>query len=337
MAEGPRRRLRLMSTLLVGIVFVVVAQLAQVQLVAHQFYEDWGKEQRERPIAIADPPRGVIRDRHSHLLVGNVVKYSIEADTAYVVEAERAASVLAPLLHVPASRIEQLLRSEDPWVQLSSSVSKELGEQIASLGLRGITVRPLWARAYTEGRLASHVLGFCNAQGVGFYGVEGFHDQVLQPNRLEWEGPLDPASEQIPWAVAPVELPESGAELVLTLDRTIQALVEEELARSVYQSQAEGGTIIVMDPRTFEILALANLPDYDPDRYHEFYVSDSPPFEDPAVSHQYEPGSVLKVLTVAAALSVHLATFELENGNFLPFPLFLNRPDDLGPIHKRSA
>jgi cell division protein FtsI/penicillin-binding protein 2 len=310
MAEGPRRRLRLVSTLLVVIVFVIMAQLAQVQLVAHQFYEDRGRKQHERSIAIADPPRGVIRDRNNHLLVGNVVKYSIEADTIYVVEAKKAASVLAPLLHVPASHIERLLCSEDPWVQIASPVSKELGEQIASLELQGITVRPLWARAYAEGRLASHVLGFCNAQGTGFYGIEGFHDELLQPKRLKWEGPVDLTGEQIPWEVAPVVLPESGVELVLTLDRTIQALVEEELAYSVYQYQAKGGTIIVMDPRTFEILALANLPDYDPGRYYDFYVSDPLPFEDPAVSHQYEPGSVLKVLTVAAALDAGLVTPE---------------------------
>jgi len=310
MAEGPRRRLQLVGTLMAGLVLVLVVQLVQVQVVDHRFYTDWAREQRERPIAIADPPRGVIRDRNGHLLVGNSVTYSVEADTAYVVDAPGVAMALGPLLHVPAAQIEQWERSDAPWVQIASSVSKEVGEQIVAMGLRGITVRPSWAREYPEGWLASHVLGFCNAEGRGFYGVEGFHDGLLQPRPVEWEGPVDPASEQVPWTVAPVVLPQPGAELILTLDRTVQALVEEELARSVQEYGAEGGTIIVMDPRTFEILALASLPNYDPGRYDDFYVLDPLPFEDPAVSRQYEPGSVFKVVTVAAALDAGLVTPE---------------------------
>jgi len=308
MADGPRRRLRLMSTLLAGLVLVIVAQLAQVQIVDHRFYKEWAREQRERTVAMARPPRGVIRDRNGYVLAGNAVMYSIEADTAYVVDPEGVAAALGPLLHVPAAHIERLLDSESLWVQIKPLVSKDLGEQVADLRLQGITVRPLWAREYPEGPLASHVIGFCNAEGVGFYGVEEFHDALLQPAQVEWRGPVDPASEQVPWVVAPVVLPQAGAGLVLTLDRTVQALVEEELARSVQEYQAVGGTIIVMDPRTFEILALASWPEYDPGRYNDFYGLDHLPFEDPAVSQQYEPGSVVKILTVAAALDAGLVT-----------------------------
>ena len=308
MAEGPRRRLQLVSILLIGLVVVLLAQLVQVQIIDHVFYEDWAREQRERPIAMADPPRGVIRDRNGHLLAGNTVMYSIEADTVLVLDAAAAASVLGPELHLPIYHVERLLRDEAFWVQIAAPVSKEVGERIADLRIPGITVRPLWARDYPEGQLASHVLGFCNAEGKGYYGVEGFHDGLLRPEQVECEGPVDPASERVPWTVPPVVLPQPGVELILTLDRTVQALVEEELARSVREYQADGGTIIVMDPRTFEILALASLPSYDPNRYHHFYDLEPLPFDDPAVSHQYEPGSVFKVLTVAAALDAGLVT-----------------------------
>jgi cell division protein FtsI/penicillin-binding protein 2 len=310
MAEGPRRRLRLVSTLLIGLVFVIVAQLVQVQIVDHRFYEEWAEDQRVRPIVMAEPPRGAIRDRNGHLLAGNAVMYSIEADTTYVVDTEAAAVALGSLLQMPVAHVKQLLEGEDLWVQIASPVSKGVGEQIAALDLPGITVRSLWTREYPEGALASHSLGFCNAEGMGFYGVEGFYNALLQPERVEREGPLDPASEQIPWTVAPVVLPQPGTELVLTLDRTVQTLVEGELARSVQEYQAEGGTIIVMNPRTFEILALASLPSYDPRRYFDFFNQNPPPFADPAVSQQYEPGSVFKVLTVAAALDAGLVTPE---------------------------
>ena len=310
MAEGPRRRLRLVTALLIGLVIVIVAQLMQVQLVDHRFYKEWAAEQRERPVATDQPARGVIRDRDGHLLAGNAVMFSVEADTAYVVDVEAAAANLGPLLHTPAAHIEHLLRSESLWVQVASPVSKELGEQIAALGIPGIRVEPLWTREYPEGTLAAHAIGFCNAEGAGFYGVEGFYDALLRPKGVAREGPVDPANEQIPWTVAPVVLPEAGGDLVLTLDRTVQVLVEEELARSVREFQAEGGTIIVMDPRTFGILALASLPNYDPGRYNDFYGLDPLPFGDPAVSQQYEPGSVVKVLTVAAALDAGLVTPE---------------------------
>ena len=110
------------------------------------------------------------------------------------------------------------------------------------------------------------------------------------------------------WAGPPVVFADSGSELVLTVDRNIQAMAEEELARSVAEYQAEGGTIIVMDPRTFGILAMASLPDYDPGKYYDFVDRSPPPFEDPAISYQYEPGSVFKIVTVAAALDSGTAT-----------------------------
>lgn len=312
MAEGPRRRLRLVSILLIGLVLLIVAQLVQVQVLQHTFYKEWAGDQHERRIVIGEPPRGVVRDRHGNLLAGNAVMYSIEADTAYVVDVDETAAQLGLVLHVPAAEVKRLLESDGPWIQIKSPVSKSTGEEIADLKLPGIAVRALWKRAYPEGVLASHVLGFCNAEGQGYYGIEGFHDGLLQPVRVEWHGPVDPASEQMPWAVAPVVLPQPGTELVLTLDRTIQALVEEELARSVREFQAAGGTIIVMNPRTFEILAMASWPHYDPGKYHAFFVDGQRlPFEDPAVSQQYEPGSIFKVLTLAAALDSGLVTPEV--------------------------
>ncbi|RLC78688.1 MAG: hypothetical protein DRJ03_08755 [Chloroflexi bacterium] len=310
MTEGPRRRLRLVSTLLIGIVLVILAQLVQVQIVDHGFYEKWAEDQRVRSIVISDAPRGKICDRNGYLLAGNAVLYSIEADTAYVVDVEGASTALGVLLHAPPARIKRLLESDAYWVQIAPSVSKEVGEEIADLGLAGITVRPVWAREYPEGALAAHALGFCTAEITGFYGVEGFYDEQLQPEKVEWVGPVDPTSEQIPWVVTPVLLPQPGVDLVLTLDRTVQSLAEKELARSVWEYQAQGGTIIVMDPRTFEILALTSLPNYEPAQYTEFFDRNPLPFEDPAVSQQYEPGSVFKVLTVAAALDAGLVTPE---------------------------
>jgi cell division protein FtsI/penicillin-binding protein 2 len=310
MAEGPRRRLRLVSMILISLLLVIVAQLVQVQIINHGFYAAWAEEQYKRPIVIVEPPRGVIRDRNGYLLAGNSVMYSIEADPRYVDDAKATAAELSVLLHMPAIDIERKLSSDELWVEISSPVSKELGEEIAAKRLQGITVRSLWIREYPEGRLASHVLGFCNGEGKCPYGVEGFYDSLLRPEDVESETQVDPVSQEVQWTGPLVVFPDRGVELILTIDRTIQMLAEEELARSVSEYQAEGGTIIVMDPRTFEVLALASLPSYDPAKYYDFADQSPPPFNDPSVSNQYEPGSVFKVLTIAAALDSGMVTPE---------------------------
>ena len=310
MAEGPRRRLMLVSTLLLGCVLVIVAQLVKVQIVDHRFYQEWAVEQRVRAVTVAEPPRGVIRDRNGRLLAGNKVMYSIEASPTYVMDKEGVAAALSALLHVPAANIERKLDTDRLWVPIASPVVKETKEQLETLNLPGITARPLWIRDYPEGSLASHVLGFYSAAGRGYYGIEEFYDLALQPKRVEREGPVDSASALIPWEATPVVLPKPGTTLELTLERTIQGLTEEELARSVEEYQAEGGTIIVMDPRTFEILALASLPNYAPGRFLDFIAEEPSPYEDPAVCRQYEPGSVFKILTAAAALDSGTVTPE---------------------------
>lgn len=307
MAEGPRRRLLFLMTLLTGGVLLAVAQLVKVQVLDHQFYARWAEEQRVRAVRMDQPPRGVIRDRDGHLLAGNGVRYAVEAAPAHVADKGEAAEAMAAVLHLPASNLEARLSKRDAqgdyrqWIRIAPSVSKEVGEQVASLGIGGVTVKPLWQRAYPEGALASHALGFATAE-TGYYGVEGFYDAMLHPEPVEWVGPVDVESVPIPWQPIGGEFPRRGVDLVLTLDRTVQALIEEELARALETYGAEAGTIIVMEPETFGILGMASLPTYNPQDYSDLADRDPLLFEDPAVSRQYEPGSVFKIVTVAAAL-----------------------------------
>jgi cell division protein FtsI/penicillin-binding protein 2 len=300
---------------LVGCSVVVVVQLVKLQVVDHQFYKDWAMEQQVRAVTMDQSPRGVIRDRDGRLLAGNGVRYAIEAAPVYVVDKTEAAVELASVLHMPASHLEASLNSRDEneelktWMPIASSVSRETGEAVLDLDIDGVTVRPLWKRTYPEGTLASHTLGF-STMITGYYGVEGYYDAMLRPEVVEWIGPVDISSVPIPWQPIAEQLPRRGVNLELTLDRTVQALVEEELRRAVLEYEAESGTIIVMEPETFGILGMASLPAYNPERYTEFVDQDSPPFEDPAISKQYEPGSVFKILTVAAALDSGVVTSE---------------------------
>lgn len=315
MAEGPKRRLLLLIIVMGAGLLVVLMQLVKVQVVDHEFYKDWALDQQVRAVRMDQPPRGVIRDRDGRLLAGNGVRYAVEAAPAYVVDTEDAAEKLASVLHMPAAHLAELLESRDEneqlrqWVVIASSVSKETGQEVFDLEIGGVTVRPIWKRRYPEGALAAHTLGFSGVI-TGYYGVEGYYDALLRPKMVEWVGPVDISSVPIPWQPSTGELPSRGIDLELTLDRTVQALAEEELKRAVWEHEAEGGTIIVMEPETFGILAMASYPAYDPEQYGEYGDQDPPPYEDPAVSKQYEPGSVFKVLTVAAALDAGIVTPE---------------------------
>ncbi len=327
MGEQYRRRLWLVSLLLTAAAIVIVAQLVVVQVVRHGAYAADLEQLTYRPLRQPPRPRGLIRDRNGDVLVGNGLSYSIEAqlsavrgevtgDLSPAARAERIANVaaaLASVLHEPADNIRVLLSIDDPdvrYITIALPVAEEVGEQVAALGLTGIVIRPVWVRVYPEGSLAAHALGFANLGGQGFYGVEGQYDPWLRPYTQEVSRTLDAFGDELPADVLPLVMPERGGELVLTIDRTVQALVEEELAHALEEYQAAGGTIIVMDPRTFEILAMASAPTYEPARFEDWWDQRERPYDDPAISKIYEPGSVFKVLTVAAALDCGVATPE---------------------------
>ncbi len=317
MGEQYRRRLWLVSLLLTAAAIVIVAQLVVVQVVRHDAYSADLEQLTYHQLRQPPRPRGLIRDRNGDVLVGNGLNYSIEAELNAVrgeatgdLSAEgraariaNAAAALASVLHEPADNIRALLSRDDPYVKIAFPVAKEVGEQVAALGLTGIVTRPVWVRVYPEGSLAAHVLGFANLGGQGFYGVEGQYDSWLRPYTQEVSRTLDAFGDELPADVLPLVMPERGGEVVLTIDRTVQALVEEELAHALEEYQAAGGTIIVMDPRTFEILAMASAPTYEPARFEDWWDQRERPYDDPAISKIYEPGSVFKVLTVAAALA----------------------------------
>jgi len=331
MPEVLQRRLRFLSALLVGMTCVIVVQLMQVQLLNHRYYADWANEINTREIVRSAAPRGIIRDRNGYLLAGNEVLYDVGVSPNPRMNIERVATTLGFVLHMPASYLSQTISQTTSGVQtntyyvlLAEDVSKEIGEQVAAITdtqvIPFVKVDMQWQRSYPEGTLAAHAIGFCNACDEGAnaylpedqrctrrcYGVEGYYDVDLKPADTAWKGPVDSFGDAVPWEVTSVALPHAGAELQLTIDRSVQLMVEEELAYSLDTYQAEGGTIIVMDPGNFEILAMASLPNYDPGRYQDFYSEESSPFLDPAVSKVYEPGSVFKILTVAAALDTGL-------------------------------
>jgi cell division protein FtsI/penicillin-binding protein 2 len=239
--------------------------------------------------------RGLIYDRHGEVLAVNMLDYEIGISPNLVADARETARELAEALGQDYLDVFDAINQSVPWVQLARPVSAEIARQVELLDITGVTIERIPRRSYPQGTLAAHLLGFVNLDLQGHYGVEGYYQQQLA-GRVR-----DEQISNIPFDVPQSGLEEDhGRDIILTLDRDLQFVAEAELQQAITETGAQRGTIIIMNPRNGEILAMANLPAFDPNAYYE--IDDPRVLNNPAISEQYEPGSVMKVLTVAAAL-----------------------------------
>jgi cell division protein FtsI (penicillin-binding protein 3) len=300
--ERAFRRLAFVIAILIGLTLVITVRLFQLQVI--QGALGGGKElsfPNYTPEVASH--RGLIIDHRGHILALNTFEYDVSASPDVITDTQSVANHLSPILGLSPDELVSLLDPEKPYALLEKRVSQEAADAIASFGFTGINLKPQLRRRYPDGDLAAHLLGFVNLDCNGVYGLEGYYDLLLKGSDTISEGGVY-YQGTVPGDFQPLALPQDGTHLVLTLDRNIQYLVEQELAEAVNQYQADGGTIIVMVPQTGAILAMANYPSYDPNRFYEALKLHT----NPAVSGQYEPGSVFKIITMAAGLDAGVIT-----------------------------
>lgn len=264
--------------------------------------------------------RGIIYDRDGNPLASNTFDYEIGVSPNLVEPAARrnVATQLASVLDLNELEVYESVTSDETWVSLKKPVSPMEAEQIRDLDLLGITIDSEPRRLYTQGTLGAQVLGFVagDASGLqgfrGYNGIEGYYEDELA-GRVR-----DQTVSRIPFDL-PTEraVEDRGSDLVLTIDRDIQFLVESELQFAVAEHGATGGSIIVMNPRTGDILGMSSYPSFDPNAY--FDADDPDALRNPIISDEYEPGSVMKVITVAAGIDSGVVAPEdtyVDNGVF---------------------
>lgn len=277
---------------------VLIGQLVRWQIIEHSYFVELA-EKEHRDELIIPARRGEVRDRNGHLLAVDMVQYDISVSPQVISDPEATADRLARLLDRPRSELLKVLNSEDPWVPLTHASPQKIGETIIEWDMVGLQADPRSKRVYPEGEMAAHVLGFVNGNGRGFYGVEGYYQNMLSGKPGLYAGERSPFGEMIPLGVSQFVPPVGGTTLYLTIDRTIQFLIERELKNAVHLYGAQGGSVVVLDPKTGAVLAMASYPVYNPNTYSH---SDDSLYPDPNVSEQYEPGSVFKIITMAAGL-----------------------------------
>lgn len=197
MLERPHRRLRFLAFVLVLLCLLTLSRLVRIQVLWYEELSDEGQRLRTRQSDLA-PLRGQVWDRQGHLLVGHLVQYDISASPALVNDPIKTAAKLAVYLDMDPGELLQKLSSDSLWVLIARGVSKKVGDQIAAEEMVGITVEPAWRRVYPEGILAAHLLGFVNAEGRGYYGVEGYYDGVLRGRAGTRVYQRDPWNQIIP-------------------------------------------------------------------------------------------------------------------------------------------
>ncbi len=273
---------------------VVLAALAVVQLVRYQVLQREPSGE-QAPIALQpEPPmRGRIFDRHGDLLAADEPRFVVLFDKIGA-DPDTAAANLTPILGMTPDQFRQMIAGDKEQIRMAIGLSPELNRRVLDQKIRGVSTQAYWKRIYPEGLLAAHVLGFVNANRDGYYGLEGKYDSMLNGTTV----------------LSTIPSAQHGADLVLTIDRTVQAIVEEELARGLQDTGAPSGLIIVMNPRTGEIIAMASAPTFDPNQYSELVENDINRFVNQAVSANYEPGSIFKIITLAAALDSGTVTPE---------------------------
>lgn len=309
-APGSAGRLRLFGAFVVVASAVLILRLFVLQVLSHEFYYAMASD-RNSLIAELFPERGNIlladfkRPDGSFPAAVNKTLTLVYADPRHVKDPDDAARQLAPILGLEEEALRKKLSIEDdPYEPLKRKVDDETAKKVRALGLGGIGFADERFRYYPEGAALAHVVGFLGSredgEQLGRYGVEGYWEEELAGRRGLLEAEKDRLGSIIGAARRTFRPARDGDEIILTIDRTVQYVACAKLRQAVERHGADGGAVIIMRPKTGEILAMCGAPSFDPNDYAS--VEDIAVFNNPATFSAYEPGSIFKPVTMAAAL-----------------------------------
>jgi len=310
-----KSRLAVLATIVAVWTIAVGARLWSLQVTHHDEYVRRAERQQQRVIEL-DPPRGTIYDA-----AGRELAVSIEVESAFAVPREvrdpaSTATRLARVLGVDRAKVEQLLGQDREFVWLARKLDPPVARAVHALELPGVYFLEESKRYYPMRELAAQVLGFVGTDNHGLAGLEANYERVVagKPGRRTV---LRDARRGL---AVPPDLPSAaavaGADLRLTLDATLQQIVEEELDAAVTSLHARSGSVVVLDPGTGAVLAMASRPTFDP---NDFRHAGEEQLRNRPVQDAYEPGSTFKMVTAAAALEQGVVSpsdrFDCEMGS----------------------
>ncbi|MGA9631093.1 MAG: penicillin-binding transpeptidase domain-containing protein, partial [Candidatus Acidiferrales bacterium] len=248
------------------------------------------------------PKRGTIYDRKGRELAVSLPMDSVFGDPAEITDVDMVGRLLSRVLNVSAEDIETKIREAHTPVRLARKLSPDVVQRISDMNLNGVFFQKENRRVYPQRELAASVLGYVDIDEKGIGGIEQSLDKEIRgrPGKM-----MVMADGLRRWYDRRESAADPGASVTLSIDETIQYIAEKELATAIAQTHAKAGTVIVQDPNTGELLAVANWPTFDPNDPGS-YSADAR--ADRAVSYAYEPGSTFKVITLTGAIENGVAS-----------------------------
>jgi len=287
------------------IMAVFIGRLFYLQIVQHEYYVGLANREQLKQLVIPSK-RGEIYAMDGTApvkVVLNETVYTVFADPKVVDKPKEVVDVVRRVAGGNArADLESLVaRKESRYQILATKVTRKQAEMMKEEHLKGLGFQATTQRVYPEGQLAAQTLGFVDAEGKGKYGIEG----ALNVRLTGVDGSLQAVTDisNVPLTVGKNNIEKSaknGDNVVLTIDRNVQAYAEKALADGLQRSHATNGSVMIMDPQSGKVLAMANLPTYNPSEYNK--VTDVAAFNNETISAPYEPGSDIKTLTMATGL-----------------------------------
>lgn len=281
---------------------LISLKLFYVQVLASEKYSDDSLNNRLQNVEVT-PNRGIIYDRNNEALAISVEKMSVYITPSAIRESSSRDEIVADIvecLHMTKSEVNKIIdNSSSDFAWLKRQCDKADAEKLQEKDYLGIGFTTEYAREYPNNEEACHVLGFCGLDNQGLSGVELQYDDILSgtPGKLVVE--FDKLGNAIPQSIQESIPASEGQNVHLTIDSTIQYYVESALAEAQEEQKAEAMTCVVMDVKTGEVLAMANIPDFDPNNYGDY---EPETWTNLAISKLYEPGSPFKSLSTSMYL-----------------------------------
>lgn len=302
--DNPLRRIHWWYALILVVASVFIIKLFYLQIIQHDYYQKAALKSQLKEYEIP-AERGLIEAHDGSQIIPIVLNeklYTVFADPKYIQDPLATAKIVAGVIGGDASQYQKSMQATDTrYAVLSKKVPKDQKDKLDALKLKGVGTRESAYRTYPQGDLAAQVLGFVNDDGQGTYGIEEALNADLtgQPGEVkaitDVNGvPLAASGDNVQKA------PQSGKNVVLTLDVSMQDQLEQILQQGVQKDKASGGSALILDPNSGAVKAMANFPSYSPANFSQ--VSDPTLFNNNAVSNPIEVGSTMKTLTTAAAL-----------------------------------
>jgi cell division protein FtsI/penicillin-binding protein 2 len=287
------------------ILLIVVFRLFQIQVINSSRYKAQAREQQWSGYTLQSK-RGTIFTNDSYPVATNKVAYTMYLNTTLLDASRDLFKEVHPILpDLDHHASDEVVNSKKKWIKYTENLNWDQFKQISDLNLPGVGFEETYSRYYPEGRMLSNTLGFVGkdqyAEDIGYYGLEQYYNGDLEGQNGWLFQERTAGGDPILWGDVEKVPPIDGSDLYLTINRNIQFMIEDKLKEAVDHYNAKSGVVIIVEPSTGAVISMATYPNFDPSDYKTAIENETLVRND-AISSVYEPGSVIKGITVASAL-----------------------------------